>query len=181
MLLSSRYDFSCMPQKSAVCAAGEDDKTAEEKAIFGLMLDSIVDLYMTAQVLILLDGSYLSRFWTLTEAWCSMQQATTEGLRASKADEIRYTIMNIHNAEEEQIRFLEDKVRTKGPKEMYKMLAKPDVLVTNLKDKENILPKVKEFDTHAIEQMTAPTMVEPLAKQADEMQALTTHDRMPSP
>ena len=41
----------------------ENCRTSSDTAIFGLMLGAIADLYLTAYVLILLDGSYGSRFW----------------------------------------------------------------------------------------------------------------------
>ena len=40
-------------------------------------------LYLGTQVLILLDLSYVSRFWTQFEAWLSMQFATPNGLRSA--------------------------------------------------------------------------------------------------
>jgi hypothetical protein len=75
------FDYSSMPQKIAT-----DTRTLKEKAEFQLMRERIVDLCLTARVLILLDGSYASRFWTLTEAWCSMQTATRDGLRFASRD-----------------------------------------------------------------------------------------------
>jgi hypothetical protein len=62
-----------MPQK---IEDGTDCRKPKEKAEFDLMLSLITDLYLTAHVLILLDSSYACRFWTLTEAWCSMQTVT---------------------------------------------------------------------------------------------------------
>jgi hypothetical protein len=142
------FDYSSMPQK----IGGIDSRTPKEKAEFQLMLTCITDLYLTASVLILLDGSYASRFWTLTEAWCSMQTATSDGLRPSTEAERRYTISCIHNATiETTAKGLEDLVSTKKPDEMYKILAKPDVNVTNAKDKETILPKILEIDKDVIE------------------------------
>eukprot|EP00900_Chrysochromulina_parva_P021163 jgi/Chrpa1/3680/Chrysochromulina_OHIO_Genome00009533-RA len=129
------FDYSSMPQG--------DDRTKMEKAEFQLMLAAITDLYLTARVLILLDGSYASRFWTLTEAWCSMQMVTPEGLRPATEAERRYTISCIHNAtDEHDAKGLVDKVSTKTPEEMYRILEKPDVSVTNAKDKATILPKI---------------------------------------
>jgi hypothetical protein len=85
-----------------------------EKAEFQLMLAAIADLYLTAHVLILLDGSYASRFWTLMEAWCSMQTVTSDGLRPATEAERRYTIKCIHNAtDEHDAQGLVDKVSEK--------------------------------------------------------------------
>ena len=138
------FDYSSMPQG--------DNKTVMEKAEFQLMLAAITDLYLTAHVLILLDGSYASRFWTLTEAWCSMQTVTSDGLLPATKAERRYTITCIHNATTETTaKGLVDLVSTKKPTEMYDILKLPDVNVTNAKDKEAMLPKILEIDRHVID------------------------------
>ena len=142
------FDYSSMPQK----IGGIDSRTPKEKAEFQLMLTCITDLYLTASVLILLDGSYASRFWTLTEAWCSMQTATSDGLQPSTEAKRRYTISCIHNATiETTAKGLVDLVSTKKPTEMYKILASPDVNVTNAKDKEDMLPVIQKTHEHVIE------------------------------
>jgi hypothetical protein len=139
------FDYSSMPQK----IGGIDSRTRKEKAEFQLMLAAIADLYLTARVLILLDGSYASRFWTLTEAWCSMQKATGDGLRPATEAERRYMIECIHNADDEYVgKGLVNKVSKKTPDEMYRILEKPDVNVTNAKDKVAMLPMIKEMDQH---------------------------------
>jgi hypothetical protein len=142
------FDYSSMPQK----IGGHDSRTLKEKAEFQLMLTCITDLYLTASVLILLDGSYASRFWTLTEAWCSMQTATSNGLQPSTEAKSRYTISCIHNATiETTAKGLVDLVSTKKPEEMYEILKKPDVNVTNAKDKDTMLPKILEINARVIE------------------------------
>ena len=142
------FDYSSMPQK----VDGVDTRTPEDKAEFQLMLAAIADLYLTARVLILLDGSYASRFWTLTEAWCSMQTVTSDGLRPATEAERRHTIECIHNADDEHdAKGLVDKVSTKTPDKMYGILKKPDVNVTNAKDKETMLPKILEIDRHVVD------------------------------
>jgi hypothetical protein len=144
------FDYSSMPQSTGGFAF--DTRTREEKAEFQLMLSAIADLYLTARVLILLDGSYASRFWTLTEAWCSMQTVTPEGLNAAKGAKRRYTIKCIHNATTETTeKGLVDLVSEKKPEEMYGILKKPDVNVTNTKDKEAILPIIQKTNERVIE------------------------------
>jgi hypothetical protein len=99
------------------------DRTPIEKVEFALMLGSITDFYLTARVLIVLDGSYGLRFWTLTEAWCSMQTVTPNGLRPATEAERRYTIKCIDNATTEMTaKGLVDLVFTKSktPEEMNK-------------------------------------------------------------
>ena len=117
------------------------------------MLGAITDLYLTANVLILLDGSYASRFWTLMEAWCSMMTASTSGVRAATEAERRYTIECIHNASEFHRLGLEDMLSTKTPEEMHEILSKPDVSATNMADKDTQLPKVRKVNDHVKEIM----------------------------
>ena len=93
-------DFSCMPQ-------GEE-KTAAQIADFRRMISQVNLLYLGTSVLILLDLSYLSRFWTQFEAWLSMQQATTGKLCRASGSERRETIVTIYNGTQTAIRLLEE-------------------------------------------------------------------------
>ena len=109
------------------------------------MLSAIADLYLTAQVFILLDNAYLSRFWTLMEAWCSMMALTKDGVRKAEDAERRYTIQCLHNADPEfDAPKLIKMLSTKSPEEVHDILAKPDINLSNQKDKQIMLPKVKE-------------------------------------
>lgn len=56
-----RRQFWCMPQRDPANPAAE--RTADEQREFDLMLGSIADLYLTARVLIILDTTYVTRFW----------------------------------------------------------------------------------------------------------------------
>ena len=144
------HSYSCLPQK----AAGGEGRTPEEAEQFQLMLNAIADLYLTARVLILLDTSYAGRFWTMMEAWCSMLTTSAEGVRDSTEEERRFTIMCIHNAEEEFDRpKLIKQLKSKTPDEVYKILDSPDVNMTNMKDKDLMLPVIKQMDEHVKEVM----------------------------
>ena len=99
------------------------------------MLKSITDLYLTSYVLILLDPSYISRFWTLMESWCAMQKADAKGLRTAESGEERYTITCIHNATRGTKDDLIEVLSRSNAQGMKRMLEKPDVQVTNAKDK----------------------------------------------
>jgi hypothetical protein len=128
------FDFWCMPQ---------GERTFVEEKMFRLMLSAIADLYLTARVLILLDNSYSSRFWTLFEAWSSMMTATADGVRTAEPSERRFTIRCIHNANPKYaIPQLLDLLSSKTPQEIHATLAKPDVVVTNARDKDAMLPVV---------------------------------------
>lgn len=94
----------------------------------------------------------VSRFWTLFEAWSSMKKVTAEGVRSAKGDERRFTIRCIHNADANFSEpLLLGVVGDKTPEEMYRILASPDVQLTNEKDKESMLPVVAQTNGHARE------------------------------
>ena len=132
------FDYSCMPQG--------DDRTVAERAEFQLMLNSITNLYASASVLILLDTQYLGRFWPLTESWCSMQQADPDvGLRNARGGEERYTIECIHSATAAHVQALIATVKDKSNEDIARDLSKPDILVTNQKDKDAIVPIVRDM------------------------------------
>ena len=173
------FDYSSMPQG--------DDRTVMEKAEFQLMLAAIADLYLTANVLILLDGSSASRFWPLMEAWCSMQTVTSDGLRPAKEGERRYTIKCIHTATDKHDGAgLVDKVSTKTSHEMFDHLKKPDVNVTNAKDKEAMLPVIQKTNEHVIEMFRKqreprPASVQTLAEKVSDTGAKFRPTGEPAP
>merc|ERR1712110_1198099 len=71
------YDYLCMYQSTS---ADHNTRTKTQQQQFKAMLKNVNLLYMGCTVLILLDRSYLGRFWTQFEAWLSMQSATLAGL-----------------------------------------------------------------------------------------------------
>ena len=84
------FDAWCMPQ---------GERSPEEEASFRAMLANVNLLYLGMSVLVLLDLSYLSRFWTQMEAWLSMQDTTLGGLRSAVGTaRERHTIKCIYNA-----------------------------------------------------------------------------------
>ena len=107
-------------------------------------------LYLGTSVLILLDLSYVSRFWTQFEAWLSMQFATPSGLKpAIGTQNVRHHIVCIQNAaaqSELYTKALVDNWADKTPLQAHDFLSKPDVTVTNASDKEGQLPKIKALD-----------------------------------
>ena len=78
------FDFSSMPQGRK--------KTPRESAEFKEMLPNINLLYLTCSVLILMDRSYMNRFWTQFEAYLSMRAITSDGLTNAKDPKARVTI-----------------------------------------------------------------------------------------
>ena len=138
------YDYFCMPQGK---------RTDEEKAEFEMMLPNINLLYLGATVLVLMDLSYLSRFWTQFEAWCSMQKCTTDGLVSAPEAERRAVIKCIHNAPPRERETLAEMWGHVTAQKAYETLSSPDVTVTNAKDKEMQLPKILKLDENVKEAM----------------------------
>ena len=154
------YDYSCMPQKdhTPLDANGKAKETRSKSELYEFkhMLASINDLYLTCRVLILLDKSYSSRFWTLMEGWCAMQTATVDGVRPARDGEQRCSIACIHNATEKFDQAgLVDMISTKTPEEMHFLLGQPDIAVTSMKDKAIMLPIVETTDEHVRTVMAA--------------------------
>ena len=82
--------------------------------------------------------------------------ATESGLHAPAEGAFRYDIVCIHNATSE----LDGKgliaMMNKDAKGIYNILEKNDVQVTNQKDKEKLLPKVLEMDSHVSKMFSTP-------------------------
>ena len=138
-------DSACMPQDQPKGSCSEADKKD-----FKRMLAEVNRLYLGSTVLILLDLSYVSRFWTQFESWLAMQFATPDGLKpAVGTKNERHHIVCIQNAAEQSElheKMLIQSWATKTPDEAHAFLSKPDVTVTNQKDKEGQLPKIKALD-----------------------------------
>ena len=115
------------------------------------MLPSINLLYLGCTVLILMDLSYLSRFWTQFEAWLSMQTATTGGLRAAPEDKRRCHVRCLHQAPPMFAEHLYSTWSTRTPEEAHKYLQSPDVTVTNASDKVTQLEKLGALDAQVKE------------------------------
>ena len=141
-------DAQSMPQDTP---AGS--RSAEDTKAFMTMLSQVNMLYLGTSVLILLDLSYVSRFWTQFEAWLSMQFATPKGLKpAVGTKNARHHVVCIQNAaaqSELYSKALVDNWAKKTPEEAHDFLSKPDVTVTNQSDKDGQLPKIKGLDETA--------------------------------
>ena len=178
------YDYWCMPQ---------GNRSPAQRVSFDYMLQHVNYLYLGCSVLVLLDLSYLSRFWTQFEAWLSFQVPSPQGLAGmlarSSSDVLvttddaeanlaaanlaaashahaspggiasparssptsrrrlqqnsgRCTVVPIYNANTIICSYLRAMWAEKTPAEAHEILAKEDVTVTSLKDKEMHLPKI---------------------------------------
>ena len=125
-------------------------RSADDTASFETMLSEVNLLYLGTTVLILLDLSYVSRFWTQFESWLAMQHMTPGGLKPAVGTmNERHHIMCIQNAAAQAELYTRVQVEnwaTKPPHEAHAFLSRPDVTVTNQSDKEGQLPKIKALD-----------------------------------
>jgi hypothetical protein len=138
------YDAWCMPQ---------GQRTEAEIVEFKATLKEVNILYLGTRVLIILDLSYLSRFWTQFEAWLAMQQPTKDGLRPATPGERRWTIVPIYAAPQEFGTALESMWAKRSPEEAYGVLSQPDVTVTSQADKVTQLGKLKLLDSRVREEL----------------------------
>ena len=78
---------------------GPREITVDEKFELDQMLSKVNMLFLGCKVLLFLDLSYLSRFWTMYEAWPSHLRPTAQGLRLAQGDAAaRCHIMSILGA-----------------------------------------------------------------------------------
>eukprot|EP00900_Chrysochromulina_parva_P027522 jgi/Chrpa1/9403/Chrysochromulina_OHIO_Genome00013106-RA len=131
-------DFSCAPQK---------ERTPAEEVVFGRTLRFVSLLFLGSSVLILCDRTYTTRFWTLFEAWLSMQMASVDGLVPALREKRRCDIVPIHHANALTVSELETLVAGKSLDQIYATLDSPDVSVTNQKDKGQQLAKLLALDS----------------------------------
>jgi hypothetical protein len=132
------FDYCSMPQGS--------DKMASEQSMFKVMLPNINLLYIGATVLVLLDRSYMSRFWTQFEAWLSMQQAGPRGLNSAPREQLRCRMACLGNAPLELQSALMEEWSHCTAQVAFDKLSSADVTVTNKSDKDIQLPKILKLD-----------------------------------
>lgn len=130
-------DCWCLPQ---------GERTGKDQALFKATLPHINLVYLTTSVLLLLDLSYLSRFWTQFEAWLSFQTCTSQGLTHASDQQRRATTMRLHNAPPGFEDTLYGMWANKTPAQAHEILSKPDVTVTNSSDKVVQLKKIATLD-----------------------------------
>ena len=121
-------------------------RSPAEDIEFKHMLKHANLLYLGTRVLILLDLSYIGRFWTLFEAWLSMQTVHSEGLKPATLEQQRFDIVPIHGANKITGESLKSMWAERTPQEAYDLLSEPDVSVTNQSDKEIQLEKLLLLD-----------------------------------
>ncbi|CAK0826425.1 unnamed protein product [Prorocentrum cordatum] len=144
-------DWPCMWQANK---EGQREITVDEKAEFDLMLSEVNMLYLGCRVVILLDMTYLSRFWTLYEAWLSQMKPTSTGLKpALISDASRCDVVPIMGANDAFRSALLSTIANQMSSASLaaKYLRNDDILVTNASDKEKQLDRVSGLDYRVIQ------------------------------
>ena len=158
------YDYWCVPQKNPTGKEKSDkdydERTQEQKAAFDHMLTHANFLYLGCKVLIVADKSYVSRFWTMFEAWVAMRQSSKEGLVNAPEGERRWVVRTpldplLASVLEEVLTISftpdanADKATAKATQELTKakeILEKPDIEVTNASDKKKMIKRLDQLD-----------------------------------
>ena len=131
-------DWCCMPQ---------GERSGPDKAEFKRMLPRINMLYLGCSVLLIVDNTYATRFWTQFEAWLAMRKCTANGLGPAKEGEERFVIRCIHLAKDKwQGGQLREMWQEATADQAYETLSSADVMVTNQSDKEIQLTKLKPLN-----------------------------------
>ena len=80
------------------------------------------------------------------EAWLSFQSVTSEGLVSRRNDVRRNHVITVHGAPARLEEALLDEWADCTPEQAHTTLSKPDVVVTNMKDKEVQLRKLEQLN-----------------------------------
>ena len=134
-----------MPQANV---PGQPERTDAETADFKHMLKNANLLYLGSRVLLLLDLSYMSRFWTQFEAWLAFRQYKHGKLvNAPKGkSNARYDIALLYGTPEATKQMLIEMWGDCPIDRAKARLASPDVQVTNRGDKTVQLAKLDELE-----------------------------------
>ena len=93
----------------------------------------------------LVDLTYISRFWTQLEAWLALQRITPFGLRPDLRAS-RMHAMPLYNATNGLIGCVYDMWATCTLSQALVVLQHPDVTVTNASDKDHQLARLGALD-----------------------------------
>jgi hypothetical protein len=133
-------------------AGGSFSVTPAEEQEFYRMIRKINILYLSGTVYALVDVSTPSRFWTCLEIFLSLMEPTPRGLWPAPPARQRCIMEAIHNADNDIVHHLMDKWSDSSVADAHKILALPDVCVTNAKDKEKQLEKLVLLDARVRQQ-----------------------------
>ena len=131
-----------MPQRDV---PGHPQTEGDVRA-FKHMLSHADLLYLGASVLVLLDRSYMSRFWTQFEAWLAAREVRGKrGLDNARSGHARWTIALLYGCPPQSAAALVHEWARVTPDEAHAKLSKPDVSVTNQSDKVEQLNKLRKL------------------------------------
>jgi hypothetical protein len=132
-------DFMCIPQ------GGE--RTPPEQAEFKTIMPNINFLYLACSVLILmLDQTYMERFWPQFEAWLAFMQGSQSGLASTPEGQLRCTIRCLLGTPVWYANSLKDRWLNRNAAWAHRTLSEKWVSVTNASDKEVQLFKIFHLD-----------------------------------
>eukprot|EP00971_Amphidinium_carterae_P000931 18169-Amphidinium_carterae.1 len=131
-------DFYCLPQSP---------RNDEDEEFFKASLAKINYLYLGMQVLVLYDQQYAGRFWTSYEVFLATHRADVQGVITGGDRHVIQCLgaarMGNEKANAEALLAI---WADKSPLEASNILASPDVLVTNQKDKDQQLKKLQNLN-----------------------------------
>merc|ERR1711998_489521 len=134
-------DWSSMPQGKSSDGG---------KRYFKLILPIVNILYSTLTVIIMVDQQYIGRFWTQLECFLALRLISEDGLVAAAPEDRGSRCLFIEMGASEGTGGLAALLKgTWGPgsvQEAHDRLARPDVQVTNQKDKTQQLEKLLQLD-----------------------------------
>merc|ERR1712136_252820 len=141
-------DWCCLPQ---------GNKSEAEKAFFSQSLEVVNLVYLALGVIIVLDSSYMARFWPQFEAFLSFQKVDASGLTPLPPHSSRNAVLCTGLAAqspESVDRLTRELVSRWGRVTVTKALTNlsmNDVLVTNTRDKDLQLQKLRELQDHVVQ------------------------------
>lgn len=141
-------DWICTPQKWNDDGT-EGRRTFEEQKEFKMTLANTLSyIYLGCTVFVLFDADYNHRFWPCVEVWMSMRKITQDGLAPASRHNLRAKVYGVGGSEDHPnlLEYLCGQWLKKSADEALATLRGNDYLVTNQKDKDLQLQKLRELD-----------------------------------
>jgi len=139
-----------------------DSRTEVEREEFKSMLATVNLLFLGCRTLILLDRSYMSRFWTQFEAWLAMRHCSESGLVDAHdtlqafggLDEFVHidVLYDDQGYAEDLIQVMRKTWYHCSVDDAIEILSQPDVSVTNQRDKVEQLKHVRKLNDYVRKQ-----------------------------
>ena len=153
------YDYSCMPQ---------GDRTPSEAAETQAMLPNVPMLFLGCSSLLILDGTYASRFWPVLEAYLSLHVAEATGIVTTPAARRRCTVASIGHVPSDVIEVMIPSLAALSPVEAHQMLSSGQFSVARESDRVTLLQallslegRVKALDLPPLPAPAAATSSQP--------------------